>query len=328
MAELHKVGRWFSLDGQRAFTWIIIIIIIIIIQADRHPISCGERPLIDVPGGSRIVGGTNAPPGAWPWQVSLQFYRYRSKQHSHVCGGSIINSSWVATAAHCFPSSLQNADYWRVVAGLRKLSAPDQNVQIRQVSQIFIHARYSESTNDNDLALMKLKSPFVYSDYVQPVCWPTPAVEKLQLSLCFISGWGHTSFKGTGSDTLQQAQVGSIPLSTCNQKGWYGGFLTDNMKCAGFEEGGVDTCQGDSGGPLQCFNEEDDRFYLSGITSFGSGCARAKLPGVYVRTARYVGWLRSFVSIQSGSSLGSVRWTPLDLLLLILVGAFFINRLV
>ncbi|RXM97844.1 Acrosin [Acipenser ruthenus] len=290
--------------------------------------SCGERPLMGVPGGSRIVGGTNAPPGAWPWQVSLQFYRYRSKQHSHVCGGSIINSSWVATAAHCFPSSLQNADYWRVVAGLRKLSAPDQNVQIRQVSQIFIHARYSESTNDNDLALMKLKSPFVYSDYVQPVCWPTPAVEKLQLSLCFISGWGHTSFKGTGSDTLQQAQVGSIPLSTCNQKGWYGGFLTDNMKCAGFEEGGVDTCQGDSGGPLQCFNEEDDRFYLSGITSFGSGCASAKLPGVYVRTARYVGWLRSFVSIQSGSSLGSVRWTPLDLLLLILVGAFFINRLV
>ncbi|MGH0189905.1 UNVERIFIED_CONTAM: hypothetical protein FKN15_039756 [Acipenser sinensis] len=69
--------------------------------------SCGERPLMDVPGGSRIVGGTNAPPGAWPWQVSLQFYSYRSKQHSHVCGGSIVNSSWVATAAHCFPSSLQ-----------------------------------------------------------------------------------------------------------------------------------------------------------------------------------------------------------------------------
>lgn len=90
----------------------------------------------------------------------------------------------------------------------------------------------------------------------------------------------------------------------------------------------VFSVQGDSGGPLQCFNEEDDRFYLSGITSFGSGCASAKLPGVYVRTARYVGWLRSFVSIQSGSSLSSVRWTPLDLLLLILVGAFFINRLV
>lgn len=52
---------------------------------------CGITPL-----NTRIVGGEDAPPGSWPWQVSLQRFG------GHFCGGSLINSEWVMSAAHCF----------------------------------------------------------------------------------------------------------------------------------------------------------------------------------------------------------------------------------
>ncbi|KAK0138433.1 Serine protease 27 [Merluccius polli] len=51
---------------------------------------CGTAPL-----NNKIVGGDDAPPGTWPWQVSLGGPR-------HFCGGSLINNEWVMTAAHCF----------------------------------------------------------------------------------------------------------------------------------------------------------------------------------------------------------------------------------
>lgn len=48
---------------------------------------------------TRIVGGTDASWGEWPWQVSLQV---KLRAQSHLCGGSIIGRQWVLTAAHCF----------------------------------------------------------------------------------------------------------------------------------------------------------------------------------------------------------------------------------
>ncbi|KAL0158118.1 hypothetical protein M9458_046194, partial [Cirrhinus mrigala] len=96
-------------------------------------------------------------------------------------------------------------------------------------------------------------------------------------------------------NTLQEAKVDVIDTRICNLRSWYDGHVNDNMICAGFDKGGVDTCQvmlshitfqSNCGGPLQCYSKDMERFYLYGVTSHGEDCALPKKPGIYTRASR------------------------------------------
>ncbi|XP_073327308.1 transmembrane protease serine 11D [Pagrus major] len=251
--------------------------------------SCGNRPLVGPPGSSRIVGGRDAPEGAWPWQVSLQLLSI------HTCGGTIINNLSVLTATHCFLKFWGRKRLFRVVAGLRELSTPGGHAQIRFISEIRSHKGYNHVTTENDLTLLLLSSPFNFTDHVQPACLPHDVRHEfiLNFSHCFISGWGTSYYKGEHMNTLQEAEVELIDRRKCNLLSWYGGRITENMICAGLESGARDSCQGDSGGPLQCYSEDEERFYLIGVTSFGDKCGVPRRPGVYARTSRFADWLKT-----------------------------------
>ncbi|KAI4824483.1 hypothetical protein KUCAC02_012989 [Chaenocephalus aceratus] len=253
--------------------------------------SCGQRPLVSPPGESRIVGGWEALEGAWPWQVSIQI------RSSHHCGGTIISRLLVLTAAHCFKRYLRvRRSYFSVVAGLNVLSAPDlgDGTQIRSIREVRIHKDYNNVTADNDVTLLLLSAPFNFTDHVQPVCTPLYDAQEsfLNFSHCFISGWGSPYFKGRLMNRLQEVEVELIDRRTCNRISWYSGFITENMICAGLESGAADSCQGDSGGPLQCYSEDEDKFYVVGVTSFGHECGRPHKPGVYARTSRFADWIQ------------------------------------
>ena len=45
---------------------------------------------------SRVVGGDDAVPGEWCWQVALI-----NSLNQYLCGGALIGTQWVLTAAHC-----------------------------------------------------------------------------------------------------------------------------------------------------------------------------------------------------------------------------------
>ncbi|XP_044141413.1 transmembrane protease serine 12-like [Bufo gargarizans] len=248
---------------------------------------CGQRPLVDTLG-SRIIGGHHALPGAWPWQVSLQYFIF-GHGYKHVCGGSLIHKQWVMTAAHCFIGR-RNRRVWRAVFGLNDIVNPESTKQTSGIKNIMIYRNFDANTLDGDVTLLELANPVKYTDYVLPVCLATRTLQVDPLAMCFITGWGTTSVRGGRSDILQEAEIDLIPTSLCNSSGWYNGLLTDNMICAGFEDGGVDTCQGDSGGPFVCYIAERSSFYQLGITSFGIGCAKAHYPGVYTRVENYANW--------------------------------------
>ncbi|XP_069826380.1 transmembrane protease serine 12 [Dendropsophus ebraccatus] len=249
---------------------------------------CGQRPLVDTLG-SRIIGGHDALPGAWPWQASLQYFRF-GYGYKHSCGGTLIHKRWVMTAAHCFKEK-RNPRYWRAVFGVIDILNPENTKQICEIKKIIIHRNFDQQTMNNDLALLELVNPVTYTDYILPVCLATQELQVDPLSQCFISGWGTTSAGGETANILQEAEIDRIPTSLCNSSGWYNGLLTGNMICAGFEDGGIDTCQGDSGGPFVCYIAEHTSFYQIGITSFGYGCAEAQHPGVYTRVENYNNWM-------------------------------------
>ncbi|XP_078144212.1 transmembrane protease serine 11D [Centroberyx gerrardi] len=248
--------------------------------------ACGQRRLLGPPGGSRVVGGREAREGAWPWQVSIQ------RQSRHHCGGTILNSLWVLTATHCFR---KDPIYFHVVAGLHVLSAPGKHSQTRSVRELRIHENFDAANFNNDVALLRLSSPLHFGDHVQPICTIDNMTHEFILNLthCFVTGWGSTFYKGAGVTRLQEAEVEIIDTQKCNLINWYDDSITDSMICAGLESGAADACQGDSGGPLQCYSEDEERFFVLGVTSFGEECGRPRRPGVYARTSKFAAWLKT-----------------------------------
>ncbi|XP_074791653.1 transmembrane protease serine 12 isoform X3 [Natator depressus] len=204
---------------------------------------CGERVLVDMISGPRIVGGHDAQLGAWPWQVSLQVYQY-GVGFKHLCGGSLIDEYSVLTAAHCARGHM-DPYYWRVVIGLHDTSRPERHTVKSSVREIFVHSEFRIQTFENDIALFKLYKSVNYNDYIQPICLPFVHIH-LNINNqteCFISGWGSIAEKGEGSPILQEAQVDIIPSDICNGFEWYAGMINNNMFCAGLESGGIDSCQ-------------------------------------------------------------------------------------
>lgn len=107
--------------------------------------------------------------------------------------------------------------------------------------------------------------------------------------------------KSRMTNILQQVQVPVISNAECKEKYTKLGrtyediSFSDVVLCAGFTEGGKDSCQGDSGGPMMIPMKTDDKFpfYQIGINSYGIGCARPNVPGVYTNVRSFVDWIQS-----------------------------------
>uniref|UniRef100_A0A3Q2PH13 Transmembrane serine protease 2 n=1 Tax=Fundulus heteroclitus TaxID=8078 RepID=A0A3Q2PH13_FUNHE len=239
-------------------------------------IECGKSSAAP---SSRIVGGTEAVNGAWPWQVSLQI------TGRHVCGGSIISPYWILSAAHCF-QTYTNPRIWSVGYGDVKLSSMPK---MGLVQRIINHENYDSETNAFDIALLKLKEPVTFTGKVRPVCLPNSGITVSEGSQAWITGWGTLFSSGQSPDTLNQAQISIYNRETCNARQVLDGKVTETMFCAGKLIGGVDTCQGDSGGPLVV--NRADVWWLLGDTSWGYGCALQNKPGVYGNVTYFSEWI-------------------------------------
>ncbi|KAG2457284.1 coagulation factor VII-like [Polypterus senegalus] len=234
----------------------------------------------------RIVGGTVCPKGHCPWQVLLAY------GDTHFCGGVIIHPLWVVTAAHCFPKV--TTVNLKAVVGEHKIGVNEGTEQTIKVKKIIIHERYVKDNTDNDIALLILDKPIIYSNYAVPICLPEKHLAQNELAAVrysTVSGWGKLSEGGPTASILRKLMVPRLKTQECVENSKLN--ITKNMFCAGYFEGKQDSCKGDSGGPHATLYIKT--WFLTGIVSWGKGCARPGFYGIYTRVSRYLNWINNHV---------------------------------
>jgi len=245
-------------------------------------------PLRDQTEIGRIVGGTEAEDGEFPFQVSLR--SIGALGATHFCGGSIIDANWIVTAGHCCAGQVPATVH--VVAGGIKLNNFEGEEEPRNVAEIIGHYGFDQQTLQNDICLLKLKEPLEWTEFVAPIALPAELQETEEGSMVTITGWGTTSEGGLNlPNVLHKVDIPVVGDEACNADYSSSGYtITDSMICAGLPDGGVDSCQGDSGGPFFT-NESPESRELLGIVSWGRGCGRPGYPGVYTQVSYFIDWI-------------------------------------
>lgn len=244
----------------------------------------------------KIVGGEFTSIENQPWFAAI-YRRHRGGSVTYVCGGSLISPCWVLSATHCFINYQKKEDYI-VYLGRSNLNSVTPGEMRFRVEKLILHEDYSADTlaHHNDIALLKISSSSgqcaLPSRSIQTICLPPMYGDALFGTSCEITGFGKENTTDyIYPERLKMAVVKLVSHKDCQQPHYYGSEVTTKMLCAADPQWESDSCQGDSGGPLICSIQS--RLTLTGIVSWGRGCAMKDKPGVYTRVSRFLPWIRT-----------------------------------
>ncbi len=255
---------------------------------------------------NRIINGKTASIADYPWMVSL-FIAKDNHTSGVGCGGSLIHSQWILTAAHCFlnedgteinPNLLETQT--QVTLNSTTIDFIETDGLLVQSQMVVIHPDYNPNKNINDIALIKLENPITSIPPLTLI--EGSSVDINPDTIVTVMGWGATRINNEGlsvenSNSLLEVDQKIISNEECSTI--YRSGITDNMLCAGgiTETDISDSCQGDSGGPIVI--KKNNRFIQVGISSFGGvnkSCGEANIPGVYTKVSRFQSFIEQTIS--------------------------------
>lgn len=246
-----------------------------------------------------VVGGIPSEINSRPWVVALVRKNDLNNRSAQFCGGTIIGSNAILTAAHCVNG--KDKKNIQVLSGTQTLSTGGMRQNVVEIIQ---HPEYNAKNQDNDLAILKLDtSPIGSAIKLTDTAADSDAIQK-NLEV-IVAGWGYTKDSNNENPIdLFEVKVPLVSYKDCRetyQK--INNEVTENMICAGYSEGGKDSCQGDSGGPLFYKNSQNSEGYAQiGIVSWGVGCAEPNQYGVYTWVSKYNKWINNLVKDKCTSS--------------------------
>jgi len=236
--------------------------------------------------GGRIVGGREAGPQQFPYQVGLRL-TIPGNANQGTCGASINSPTRVITAAHC----VDVTSNVHVVMGAHVLNNQNEQTQQRQiipVSQIVWHEDYDLATIVNDVAVIRLNTPVTFNDAIQPVLLPSGADlnNNFEGYAAVASGWGRFSSENVASTFLRYVQVNVMGNTPCRIR--FPTLIQESTLCTA-GTGGTGACNGDSGGPLTV--QINGRSVMIGIASFAMTVnCEAGWPTGWARVTSFVPW--------------------------------------
>ncbi|XP_053687213.1 chymotrypsin-1-like [Sabethes cyaneus] len=220
-----------------------------------------------------IINETDASIEDFPFVISLR------KNDKHMCGGSILTENWILTAAHCFNKLNGSVASVSVQVGRTNISR-EVDSSVHKVDQLVVHPEYSkEATWLNDIALIKLKDPLVFTELIQPVKLPPVGYEIEDPNRpVTVIGWGRIA-GGKHPQTLQKLSYLIVAYNECNRL--YNNSILPIHICTPYPG----PYKGDSGGPLLYQGLQ------VGIVQGGS----KPLPAVFTKVSSYIGFIKDYI---------------------------------
>lgn len=177
------------------------------------------------------------------------------------------------------------------------------NEEAHEVDVIVKHNKFDKETYDFDIAVIRLKTPIVFRANVAPACLPEKDWAEATLMTQksgTVSGFGRTHEKGRQSTRLKVLEVPYVDRNTCKLSSSF--TITPHMFCAGYDASSEDACQGDSGGPH--VTRFGDTYFVTGVVSWGEGCARKGKYGVYTKVTHFLKWIEKSMRVMESSGVG------------------------
>ncbi|XP_055629992.1 transmembrane protease serine 9-like [Toxorhynchites rutilus septentrionalis] len=279
-------------------------------ETDFDDKSCGrQHAQID----GLIKGGYKARPGEFPWHVAL-FHRIGSSdQFEYQCGGTLVHKYLVVTAAHCVTQRASRkhkvlADVLVKVGRFNISEEREDQGRDHEVGKIVTHRSYKPLTYENDLAIIKLAVPAIFTPYVQPAClWkrddsiPLPDWRRQSGT---VVGWGLKDDNKIAT-TLNTAHMPVVDMHEClaSDRAFFGHLLNARSFCAGHKNG-TGVCNGDSGGGM--FFTHENQWYLRGVVSYSNtldstGICNLKQYVGFTDAGQYLDWIYENAPINENS---------------------------